>query len=66
MKFGEYLEYFGWSQAEFARRVKVSPDTVSRWRGEPPEIYLLYLNALWHHAEYTKGLKEWWYRRDVG
>ena len=46
MDFGEYLEEFGWSQAEFARMIGYSPDTVSRWRGEPPQIVMMYLELL--------------------
>ena len=43
MKFREYLKYFGWSQAEFAREIGVTPDTVSRWKGQPPKLVMLYL-----------------------
>ena len=66
MDFKQYLTYFGWTQAQFAREIGVTADTVSRWKGSPPKIYLLYLNALWTHSEYTKGLKAYWNGRDCG
>jgi len=46
MEFHEYLEHFGWSQAELARRIGVSPDTVSRWRGVPPQLVMMYLEQV--------------------
>ena len=44
MEFDQYLEYLGLSKAEFAREIGVTPDTVSRWRGEPPKIYMMWLS----------------------
>jgi len=43
VKFSEFLEEFGYSKAEFARLIGVSPETVSRWGEEPPRVVMLYL-----------------------
>jgi ribosome-binding protein aMBF1 (putative translation factor) len=32
------LRYLGWSQAELARRVRVDPNTVSKWAQEKAPI----------------------------
>ena len=44
MEFDQYLEYLGLSKAEFAREIGVTADTVSRWRGDPPRIYMMWLS----------------------
>jgi len=41
------LDVLGWSQAEFARRIDVHPNTVSAWVNDKPSISgpaLAYLN----------------------
>ena len=50
MNFLDYLAHFGWSQAQFARRIGVTPETVSRWGGEAPTSVMLYLGEL-HQRE---------------
>ena len=50
MDFRGYLKYFGWSQAEFARKVGVTPEAVSRWTGSPPKIYVM-----WLRERYERG-----------
>jgi len=65
MDFRGYLEYFGWSQGELARQIGVTPETVSRWRGDVPKVVLLYLGEKYRHAEYVKGLRLWWEARDL-
>ena len=51
MDFKQYLVYFGWSQANLARRIGVSPDTVSRWKGQAPQVVLMYLEQLRKNEE---------------
>ena len=51
MDFKQYLVYFGWSQANLARRIGVSPDTVSRWKGQAPQVVLMYLEELRKNEE---------------
>ena len=55
MDFKQYLAYFGLSQAEFAREVDVTPDTVSRWKGKPPKMAMLYLEWKFKHDEMAKA-----------
>jgi len=43
MTFTDYLEEFGFTKAEFARLIGVSPETVVRWKEEPPRVVILYL-----------------------
>jgi len=57
--FKQYLAYFGLSQAQFAREVDVTPDTVSRWRGSPPKLVMLYLRERYERAEDVRNLKCW-------
>ncbi len=43
----ELLERVGWSQAEFARRVGVTANTVSKWcKGQPSSVALAYLELV--------------------
>ena len=43
----ELLEFIGWSQAEFARRVGVSERTVSRWcKRNPDPVAMAYLTLV--------------------
>jgi len=59
MDFKQYLAYFGLSQAEFAREVDVTPDTVSRWKGSPPKLVMLYLRERYERVEDVRNLKVW-------
>ena len=59
MEFDQYLEYFGLSKAEFAEEIGVTPDTVSRWRGDPPVVVLLYLKERYGRVEDVLNLKLW-------
>jgi len=56
MDFRQYLEHFGWSQAELARRIGVTPDTVSRWKGQAPQVVLMYLGELRKNEDYGDRL----------
>jgi transcriptional regulator with XRE-family HTH domain len=43
------LNDFGWSQAELAKRLKVHPNTVTKWvndRKPVPQSVILWVNAL--------------------
>ena len=40
------LKVLGWSRAEFARRVQLSPRTVTRWGKRPPFWAVLYVELL--------------------
>ena len=51
MDFKQYLVYFGMSQAELAKRIGVTPDTVSRWKGQAPQVVLMYLEQLRKNEE---------------
>jgi len=51
MDFAGYLEYFGWSQAELARRIGVVPETVGRWKGDPPQVVMMYLELLYNYRK---------------
>jgi len=42
----EILARLGWSRKYFAERIGVSPDTVSRWKDDPPQLVMLYLELL--------------------
>ena len=57
--FRAYLEYFGLSQASFAKLIDVTPDTVSRWKGKPPKLVMLFLVEKYDRAEDTSNLKKW-------
>jgi transcriptional regulator with XRE-family HTH domain len=52
--FRAYLEYFGWSQREFARRIEVSEETVSRWKSNPPRLVMRYLEERKENLEFLK------------
>jgi len=54
MDFKEYLDYFGWSQAVFAGKIGVTPETVSRWQGNPPQLVMMYLHERWSNLEFLK------------
>ena len=56
MKFRDYLKHFGWSQAEFAREIGVTPDTVSRWRGDPPKLVMEFLDLKRTGNEYVRAV----------
>lgn len=56
MNFREYLEYFGWSQAEFARQIGVVPETVTRWRGSPPLLVMEFLELKRTSNEYVRAV----------
>jgi len=43
VRFSDYLEEFGFTKAEFARLIGVRPETVVRWKEEPPKVVILYL-----------------------
>jgi transcriptional regulator with XRE-family HTH domain len=50
------LKVLKWSQAELARRLRVSQGTVSRWQKKgAPYVVLLYLNLLVGIKEYLEG-----------
>ena len=55
MDFKAYLDYFGWSKAQFAKKIGVTPDTVSRWK-EPPKLVMLYLEEMYSHREYVQDV----------
>ena len=59
MTFQDYLEYFEWSQAEFARIIEVTPETVSRWKGDPPRIIMLYLDEIFTREQNVIKLTNW-------
>ena len=59
MEFNQYLEYLGLSKAEFARQIGVTPDTVSRWRGNPPKLVMLYLRERYERTEDVRNLRRW-------
>ena len=59
MTFLDYLEYFEWSQAEFARIIEVTPETVSRWKGDPPRIIMLYLDEIFTREQNVIKLTNW-------
>jgi transcriptional regulator with XRE-family HTH domain len=43
----ELLDFIGWNQAQFARRVGVSERTVSRWvKGNPDPVAIAYLELV--------------------
>lgn len=52
----ENLAVLGWSQVELARRVEVSPVTVSRWVKVPGPVkaYVLQSLAIQKHGELVK------------
>ena len=55
MKFREYLKYFGWSQAQFAKEIGVTADTVSRWKGHPPKLVMEFLELKRTSNEYVRA-----------
>ena len=58
MGFDQYLECLGLSKAEFAREIGVTPDTVSRWRGESPKLVMLYLGERYAARQVFKLVDE--------
>jgi len=62
MDFKQYLAYFGWSQANLARRIGVSPDTVSRWKGQAPQVVLMYLEELKRNEDIAGQFSDKWER----
>ena len=62
MDFRQYLEHFGWSQAELARRIGVTPDTVSRWKGQAPQVVLMYLEELKRNEDIAGQFSDKWER----
>ncbi len=54
MDFRAYLEYFGWTQREFAERINVTEETVSRWKNSPPTLVSLYLEERKGHIDFVK------------
>ena len=57
--FRGYLDYFGWNQTDLARRLDITPDTVSRWKGKPPTVVLMYLEERYSRLTYRgRFLKE--------
>ena len=55
MEFDQYLEYLGLSKAEFAREIGVTPDTVSRWRGDPPKLVMKFLECAYMSDEVRRA-----------
>jgi len=58
MTFTDYLEEFGFTKAEFARLIGVSPETVGRWKEEPPKVVILYLEELRASRELLEAIRD--------
>jgi len=58
MTFTDYLEEFGFTKAEFARLIGVSPETVVRWKEEPPKVVILYLEELRASKELLEAIRD--------
>ena len=54
MDFRAHLNYFGWTQREFAERIGVQKETVSRWNNKPPKLVILYLEERKAEIEFNK------------
>jgi hypothetical protein len=40
------LELLGWRRVDLARRLGLAPESISRWKGEPPDYVVAYLDAM--------------------
>lgn len=49
--FDEWLERAGINKAELARRLGMKPNTISKWKDEPPSYAVAYLKLL---VEYNR------------
>jgi len=58
MSFTDYLEEFGFTKAEFARLIGVSPETVVRWKEEPPRVVMMLLEERRASRELLEAIRD--------